>query len=346
MRAALLHSPGSLRVEDIPRPDCPSGGLLIRVEACSVCASDVKMWRAGHRDLAYPRMLGHEMVGTILESRSRKRSLRIGARVQIWPGTACGTCPSCLKGHDNQCSSIGILGFNRDGGFAEYMAVPFECVASHGVNLVPDTLPSDLASLTEPLACCVNAQEALHVGRGDTVLVIGGGPLGAMHVMLSRSRGASNVMVLEKDPHRCQMIRGSKPDQVIDSNDREGYGKVAEAASGKGVDVIIMATPEAPVDSALISLLAPRGRLSVFSGLRKERSTSTIDLNQVHYLERTVVGSYGCRSSDCRDALRLLSSGEVDAGWLITKRLPLDFIIEALKYAESREGMKATITGI
>jgi L-iditol 2-dehydrogenase len=344
MRAALLRAPGSLAVEDVPEPDCPEGGLLIKVDACSICASDIKMFRVGHRDLAYPRILGHEVTGTILESSSRQLDLEEGTRVQVWPGMACGRCPQCLRGNDTQCSSLGILGFNRDGGFAERMAVAAECVQVGGAVPIPDDTPSDLASLTEPLACCVNAQEALRVSEGDSVLVIGAGPLGALHLLLARQRGASSTIVVEKQASRCEAISKAYPDLVINSVGAEAYSQVMESNGGRGVDVVILATPEVPINDELMNVLAPRGRLCIFSGLPRTGSHSSIDLNLVHYLERTIVGAYGCRSSDDRTALRLLSTREVEAGWLITKRVPLERIEEGLRHAAEREGMKATVT--
>jgi len=215
MRAALLRAPGSLVIEDVATPRCPEGGILVKVDACSICSTDIKMSKVGHRDLIYPRILGHEVVGMIESSDSRTNDLLPGTRVQIWPGIACGNCPCCRRGYDNQCSSIGILGFNRDGGFAEFLAVPKESIMQGGVIPVPDILDSATASLTEPLACCVNAQGLADVRRGDSVLVIGAGPLGAMHAILAKHRGAM-VLVAEQDRERCQTIRRAGPDKVID----------------------------------------------------------------------------------------------------------------------------------
>jgi L-iditol 2-dehydrogenase len=344
MRAALLHAPGSLEVSTLPRPDCPEGGLLIKVEACSVCASDVKMVRLGHRDLLYPRILGHEVAGKIVESSAEGGSLEVGDRVQVWPGMACGDCPQCLRGHDNQCSSIGILGFNRDGGFAELMAVPGECVSSGGVNRLDDGMPSDLATLAEPLACCMNAQESLGVGFGDNVLIVGGGPLGALHALLARHHRASMVTVMERESRRRKMLSPTGADQVIEPPEPDAWGAALDLTSGQGFDKIILAASEVQVDDRLLGILAPRGQLCLFSGLPKDRATATVDLNQLHYMERRVVGSYGCRSADCRQALRLLTDGGIEASWLISGRFGLDSIHEALRHAESKEGMKATIT--
>jgi L-iditol 2-dehydrogenase len=249
-----------------------------------------------------------------------------------------------MKGLDNLCPSVGVLGFNLDGGFAEMMAIPKGCVDRGGVNPVPDGLGSDVASLAEPLACCINAQDSLGVGRGDSVAIIGGGPLGALHAMLARHRGANMVAVVETEAPRRAILAHVDPDMVVDP--KEGWHEIIrEAQQGQGVDAILMATSAAPIDQGMIGLLAPRGRLSIFSGLARESSVTSVDLNQLHYWERSMVGSYGCRSADCKEALALLANRSVDADWLITKRLALDRILQGLAYAESRRGMKATVTG-
>lgn len=341
MKAALLLSPGHLSVEEYPRPKCPQGGALIEVEACTLCASDSKMWSKGHRDLSYPRILGHEVVGEVKETRTSR--VKVGSRIQVWPGVACGRCASCLRGMDNQCTSIGVIGFNRDGGLAEYMAVPSGCVEQGGANPLGDGTPSDLASLTEPLACCINAQESVHVGPNDSVTVIGGGPLGAMHLMLARYRKAEKTILVERDESRASLVsRYARPDKVLksDSSLREA---LSSETDGRGTDVIILATSEPLPIPELIEALAPRGRLSLFSGFTQSIPPTSIDLNRLHYLERSMVGSYGCRSADCREALRLLSNKEVDAGWLITKRFQLSGVIDALRYVANKEGMKATM---
>lgn len=162
MKAAVLNSPGNFEICDVAKPQCPRGGLLIKVDVCAICPTDVKMIRKGQRDLIYPRVLGHEVAGTVVEDDTGKY---LGKRVQIWPGVACGECTACSKGMDNMCSEQGIIGFNYDGGFAEYMAVPAGNVQRGGVNIIPDNVSSEEASLTEPLACCVHAQEKCNLKK-------------------------------------------------------------------------------------------------------------------------------------------------------------------------------------
>ena len=157
MKAAILKAPGVLELDDMPDPECPKGGALIKVLACAVCGTDVKMLKDGHKDLAYPRILGHEIVGRLVEI-DRDCGLEIGDMVQVWPGIACGRCRPCQREEDNRCQKMKILGFNQDGGFAELMALPSQCIPN-GLNPLPEKTDPGIAALAEPLACCINGQD-------------------------------------------------------------------------------------------------------------------------------------------------------------------------------------------
>lgn len=332
----MLSSPGELAVREVEDPSCPPGGLLIEVEACAVCPSDLKMAREGHRDLTYPRILGHEVVGRVVEA-APSLSFREGERVQVWPGLACEACPACRAGDDNMCPEQGILGFNRDGGFAQLMAVPAG-TARRGVNRVPPHLAPPAASLTEPLACCVHAQHLCAVDRDDLVLITGAGPMGLLHLMLARSRGARAV-VAEPDPARRRLAEELGAEATVDP----GSEALAPAVvAGRGADVALLATPAADLDAVLRGM-APRGRVCLFSGLPRAQPPRA-DLNLVHYRELAVVGAYGCTSASDREALGLIASGAVAAERLITMETSLERVEEGFRHVERREGLKCVVT--
>ena len=181
MRAALLKAPGNLTVDQVATAECPAGGLLVKVKACSICTTDVKMSIHGQRDLVCPRILRHEIAGVVIATDSA--SFGKGERVQIAPGLPCGKCAVCKGGITNLCEHIGILGFTCDGGFAQYLAVPAESVSCGGTNLIPQNMTFEEATFAEPLACCLNGQDLVHLGNGDTVLVWGAGQIGCLHTM-------------------------------------------------------------------------------------------------------------------------------------------------------------------
>ncbi len=337
MKAAVLKAPGILELDDLPDPECPEGGALIEVRACAVCGTDVKMFQNGHRDLIYPRVLGHEIVGEVAEI-DRDCGISEGDLVQVWPGIACGRCVPCLRGSDNRCEKIGILGFNRDGGFAKLLALPWESIP-RGINVVHGSADPGLIALTEPLACCINGQEMARVTRGDVVLILGGGPIGCLHALLAEFRNARKVIVVEKLENRARRIGKHTSSLVVDASEPL-EGIVADETNGKGVDVILTATPDVRVDGALLRMLSPGGRVCIFSGPGPGNRGEPADLGLLHYRELTMVGAYGCSSRQNRTAAELLSSGAVNADWIITKRTSLEKIQDAFSHSSKRKGLK------
>jgi len=343
MKAAILKAPGHLILEEVAMPLCPEGGLVVKTRACSICSTDVKMFQRGHRALAYPRILGHEVTGVVVESRASAGMFKAGDRVQIFPGICCGQCPACQRGADNQCEHISIIGFSHDGGFTEFLGVPAQSVASGGVNLIPDGLSYEEASLAEPLASCLNGQQLAGVSEGDSVLILGAGPIGLLHAMLARVNGASPVLVTERLPARLKVAWPVHIDRMIDIERESVEVVVQEETRGRGVDVILTACSEATV-SSLPRLLAPKGRLCLFSGLPPEKAGILFDANLIHYRELTVVGAYGSTAAQNSAALTLIASGKVPVAWLITSRLSLGEIQKGMEYVAKREGLKTVIT--
>lgn len=342
MIAAVLEAPKRMALREVEDPVCPPGGLLLKVEASSICSTDVKMYAHGQRDLVYPRILGHEISGVVFERDGR--GPRVGERVQIFPGVFCGSCPSCRRKAENQCERIRIIGFNLDGGFAEYLLVPRESVENGSVNPIPDRVEFEEAALAEPLACCINSQELAGVGEGDSVLIYGAGPAGLLHAILARLRGGSMVAMAETLDVRVRLARSSA-DLVVNPMTDDLFDLVMDLTGGRGFDVIILASRDVPVDGDLFSLLAPRGRISLFSGLPPNRALARLDLNRLHYREHMVVGSYGCTPAQNLEALELISSGSADVRRLITERVSISEIWRGMEHAGKREGLKAVVTG-
>jgi L-iditol 2-dehydrogenase len=352
MKAAVLKGPGLLELDDLPDPVTLRGGALLEILACAVCGTDVKMSEQGHRDLIYPRVLGHEMVGRIIEmdavaSRDKGRPVEIclkeGDNVQIWPGLACKKCRPCLRGADNRCPSIKIMGFNCDGGFAELLALPKESF-SEGANLLPPGADPALAALAEPLACCINGQEQTRAGLGDRVLIYGGGPIGALHALLAELQGAEKIIIAERLPGRIRLLEKHTSAIVVNPAQEPGKSALAGETAG-GVDVILTATPEVRVDRDLLQLLSPGGRLCIFSGPAHGNYQEIIDQRSIHYHEKTITGAYGCNSRQNRQAVELLTSGMIKADWLITKRTNLAGIVDAFSHSSQRTGMKSVVCG-
>ena len=342
MKAAILTAPGNLVVKEVGTPPCPEGGLLVKTRACSICTTDAKMYHQGQRDLADPRILGHEFSGVIAETHTRDGAFEPGDRVQVAPGIGCGRCPACQRGADNRCPHIGIFGFNYDGGFAEFVTVPERSVLGGGVNQIPEGTSFEEAALAEPLASCLNGQQQAGITGGDTVLILGAGPIGLLHARLARLKRATRILIAERLANRLETAELAGAERIIDLNSESTAEVVKEESSGRGVDVILLACREAALKS-LLELLAPGGRMCLFSGLPAESTRGQLDANLIHYREISITGAYGCTAAQNRAALELIASGQIDVSRLITRRLSLDEIGEGLEYTGRREGLKATI---
>jgi L-iditol 2-dehydrogenase len=265
-----------------------------------------------------------------------------GDKVQLWPGIACGKCRPCQRGADNLCPEISIMGFNYDGGFAQLLALPRESFPG-GVNLLPGNVDPALAALAEPLACCINGQEQACVGQGERVLIYGGGPIGALHALLAELHAAEKIIVAERMPGRIRELKRHTSAVVVNPAEESGKTVLAEEIGRAGVDVILTATPEVRADGDLIKLLSPGGRICIFSGPAPGNYQEMIDLRSIHYHELTISGAYGCTSRQNRQAVELLTSGMIKAGWLITKKTNLAGINDAFSHSSQRSGMKSIV---
>jgi L-iditol 2-dehydrogenase len=317
---------------------------VVRVRNCSVCGTDAKIWRAGHPNLRPPRVLGHEVAGEVVEVGEGAGGWSVGDRVQVIAAIPDGTCHECRRGWLTVCPNQELIGYHHDGGFAERMRVPAAALAVDGVNRVPDGLSFAEASVVEPLSCVINGQEHARVGDGDTVVVVGAGPIGCLHVRLARARGAARVFLVELRRRRLELAAGLvAPDEAIEAGATDTVAAVRGLTGGRGADVIIVAAASGEAQEDALRMAARRGRVSFFGGLPKDRPTITCDANIVHYREVAIVGSNSSSPAHNRQALELIASGAVPVADLITHRLPLERTIEAIHTVTGGEAIKVTI---
>jgi L-iditol 2-dehydrogenase len=339
VKVARFYAPGDIRIEDVPEPTPGPAEVKIRVRNCSTCGTDVKIYESGHQNIDPPRIMGHEIAGEVVEigadvrPAADSRPWSIGDRVQVIAAVPCGQCPDCRRGWMTICPNQTSVGYQYEGGFAEYLIVPHEVLRVDGLNLIPDGVGFDEASVAEPFACAINAQELARVGAGDDVVVIGAGPIGCLHVRLARARGAARVFLVELSRQRLDMSAG----------ELDPIEAVLELTGGRGVDVAITAAASGKAQEDALRMIARRGRLSFFGGLPKDQPTITLDSNLVHYRELTIVGANGSSPAHNKQALALIASGEVQVADLITHRLPLDGVLDAIGIVSRGEGIKVTI---
>jgi L-iditol 2-dehydrogenase len=344
VKAAKFYAPGDIRLEQIDEPDVAPGQVKIRVRACSTCGTDVKISRSGHPNMSAPQVMGHEIAGEIVDVGAGVEGWAPGDRVQVIAAIPDGTCPECVAGHQAICPNQVSMGYQFPGGFAEFMIVPQQVLAVDGLNRIPENLSYAEASLAEPLACVLNGQELARVGEGDTVVVIGSGPIGCLHVRLARARGAARVILIDLNPDRLAAAAALvHPDLTVATDTQDPVAAVLDATDGRGADVVITAAASGRAQEQGLLMLARRGRLSLFGGLPKDSASITVDANLVHYRELTLVGVNGSTPAHNKSALELIASGAVPVADLITHRLPLDDVLEAIEIVARGEAIKVTI---
>jgi L-iditol 2-dehydrogenase len=344
MRVVRFYAPQDVRVEDVPEPAAGPGGLLIRVRNCSVCGTDAKIWRSGHPNLSPPRVLGHEVAGEVVEVADGAGGWSVGDRVQVIAAIPDGTCHECRHGWQTVCPNQERIGYQHDGGFAELMRVPAKVLAVEGVNRIPEGMSFAEASVAEPLSCVINGQELAGVGDGQTVVVVGAGPVGCLHVRLARVRGAARVLLIELNPRRLELAAGLvAPDEAIGAGATDTVEAVRALTEGRGADVVIVAAGSGKAQEDALRMAARRGTVSFFGGLPRDRPTIACDANIVHYREVGIVGANGSSPDHNRQALHLIASGTVPVADLITHRLPLERTVEGIHTVAGGEAIKVTV---
>lgn len=344
MKAAVYEGKGQVNVREVPVPAPGQGEVLLAIEACSICGTDLRTYRHGDAKITPPRILGHEFCGRVVESRAPGSAVRVGDRVVMYIVILHGTDRWVEMGRANLSGHRTTISYHYDGAFAPFMRVPAEAVAQGDLFRVSSDIPSDRMSLAEPLGCVMNAHTRLGVGLKDTVAVIGAGPIGIMHALVARAQGAQRVYVIDNNPARVEMARRFDIDGALLAGPDGGHrDEIARLTGGFGPDVVIVAVSSAAAQNDALQIAAKAGRVSFFAGLPKSAPVAPLDVNQIHYKELVVSGSYSERKSDFQAAFALLESGRFPAERILTHRLPLGEIAQGFRLMESGEALKVCI---
>ena len=305
MRACVFHGPSDVRVETRPQPEPGPGELLLRMEATGLCHSDIRVYK-GEKKARIGVIPGHENVGTIAALGEGADGFALGQRVALCPIIACGRCFYCLRGSRNRCPQRVTLGYEEDGGLAEYLRVPAAIVSLGHVLPVPDGLPPDLATLTEPLACVLNSLEACRLAAGGSLLLLGAGPMGLLHLLLARALGAATVIVSEIDDARREQARRLGASAAIDPRRRDVREATLEATGGLGADAVVVTTGVASLVEPALAAVRRQGTVSLFGGFPPD-SAFPLDPNAIHYGEISLTGTQNATTDQYRRALQLLT---------------------------------------
>jgi threonine dehydrogenase-like Zn-dependent dehydrogenase len=331
MRAAVYEGEGRLVVRDVPDPTPGPDEVLIEVEACGVCGSDVQIINipAGHPSTP-PVIIGHEFVGWIRAAGSAVRDAVIGARVVVDPDPKCGACDSCRSGRPANCVNIVALGVYRDGALAKYVTAP-----ANSVYPISEDVPAELAALVEPLACVVNGTNRASIRPGESAVVFGAGAIGCLFIAVLRASGAARIVAVEPSPQRASVALAVGADVVLTPDEWAAQrAELMPAGAEVVVDAVGSVLPQA------IEAAAMGARVVIFGMNGNARPP----VHQVEIVEKglAILGSY-ISNFTFPAAIRLVEGGRLNLAPMITATIPLEETVAGIARIRSGEAVKIVI---
>ena len=344
MISARLFGQNDLRIEDIPVPETGPDEILLRTGCASICGTDIRMLRHGHAFATKesPLVIGHELAGTVERIGSNVSGLRVGQRVCVAPNYNPVASRLTVAGEGHLEPTYRALGIHEDGAFAEFVRIPAAAVQQGNVFPIADHVSFTEAALVEPMACVYNAYEKARTAPGDTVLIIGAGPIGVMHAMMSKLAGAGRVIINDRHPERLEMARSIDPSFIAIGGDLRS--ELMALTGGLGADVIITACPSPEVQPLAVELAAVNGRVIFFGGLPKDRAVVPLDANLIHYRQIIVTGTTRQSLRQFQSTLALVSDGALRLADLVTATHPLAEADKAFDAMTKTRGLKTTLT--
>ncbi len=339
MRAQVFHGPGDLRFEEISVPEPEAGGVVVRVQAALTCGTDVKTLRRGHPVMIphVPTVFGHELAGVVTAIGRGVTGIREGDRVVAANSAPCGECRLCRAGRPNLCEDLLFV----NGAYGEHIGLPPRLVARNLVPIGPG-LAAASAAFAEPLACALLGIERGRVEPGMTVVIFGHGPLGCLLALAARQRGA-RVVLVGKGSWRLDRVRGMGIAECVDFREvADMGGHLRDLTGGRGADVTVDATGRPEVWEQAIDAVGRGGTVVLFGGCAPG-TVVHVDTRRAHYEELTLVGAFHHTPGLIRRAVDLLESRAIDPGPLVTHRMGLAQVKEALAMMERGETMKVLV---
>lgn len=341
MDAAVMHGPGDIRFEQVERPVCPDGGFVVKVEAIGLCGSDIRNLTTDSRAGQYPHIYGHEVVGIVDEVAAGVTAHAVGDRIYVYPVAHCLRCEFCRAGHSEQCPNVENYA-DRPGGFAQYIAYTASRVERGATFLVPAGIDPVVASLAEPLSSTYACVDNINVTMGDTVAILGAGPIGVFLAVLCRMRGAQKVILVDVNSDRLDKSAGFDIDHRIDSSSTDAVEEVRRLTGGLGADKVISANPSTQAQQQALAMAKKTGTVVFFGGVPKGALTE-IDSNLIHYSGLWIYGHYGANSMQVQRAFELAIDPKFPASSIVTHVLPLREINRAMELTRTGEALKVVL---
>jgi len=332
MKAIIYEGPGRLVVKDVPEPKMGPRDLLIKVKAAGICGSDLEMARGNRPDVSPPRIPGHEVSGEIVKVGNQTTKLEIGDRVVVEPILSCGECRNCRVGRYNVCQQLRFMGVHTDGAFAEFLAAP-----EQRFYRIPEKLSYEVAAVLEPTAVGVHVVKRAQISPGDTVVILGAGPIALQIAQVAKNVGADYIVMTDVLDYRLDLAKKLAADLVVNSAKDDPSKYVGQVTGGEGADVVIEVVGASKTILQAMDLVRVGGRILI-AGLSVEKFVTDPPTFWARQLlkEVTVETSRSYAAGDWIAAIKLASRGRVDCKSLVTHKFPLEDAVRAYEVADKK----------
>jgi len=339
MKAAVLYGKQDLKIEEVPVPELGANDVLVKVKYAAICGTDPHIYE-GRFPCPFPLTLGHEFSGVVDTVGENVDYVKPGDRVTADININCGTCFYCRRDQKLHCEKMVQLGVHVNGAFAEYIKVP-----ENNLYKLPDSVSWEHGAYIEPLACAISGQDKVNIEFGDTVTIIGGGPMGLAHALLSKLNGAGQVILSEMNPSRIEKARNIGIDYVIDVNEENTVETVKRLTDGRGADVVIEAVGSAYTYSESFELVRKAGKILVF-GAAPEWVTIPVSPFDIYSRELTIVSSYAGTYDTFSKAISLIANKQFDPSPIFTTECNFEEVKKGIENAEKNKDILKTIIKI
>lgn len=343
MKAVVLAGANDFKPAQMEKPHIGDDDILLEMKKAAICGTDIRILEGKKtKDVRYPSVIGHEMCGIIEEVGKNVKGFNVGEKVAIANVIPCHACHSCLNGRENACLNRKAIGYEFDGGFAEYVLIPGIAIESGNVIKLPEHVSFAEGALIEPLACCIRGLKNAGTGFNDTVLIVGAGPIGLMHLQLAKIAGARKVIVSEPlDSRREKAIRLGA-DLVVDPINENLREIVMRETDGIGMDVIVIAIGVPQIVDSTIKLCRKGGTVNLFAGFAGTGECK-IEVNTIHYGEINVNGSTAYKRQDYLQAAQMVINQKINLEEIVTHTFKIEEFQKAYEVCKRGDGLKVLI---